>query len=669
MTSESKTPDQRWQGLGGEREPWRGIGGAKVDDVFGLHFPSSQPPQSQATRPRVQTQVYNRRSEPSMTACNQAILDDLAGGLSGVWLECGLDRGCRVLTAGDLDVALGGVDLSQVAVQLETNDPLALSAFLLALAKTRGVEPSSLRGGLGADPLHSLASTGHLPGGLRSALFELVAVARMGESAPGLRSALVSTQAYEAAGALPEDEIAWALASGLCYVRALCEDGFSPASAFAQIRFSTSISPRFFDGIAKLRALRWAWSKVQGAYGVDPEMALHAESSLRTRTRRDPHSNLLRATSESFAAIVGGADSHSCAPYDAVLESSTDDARRLARNIPLLLLAEGRLGEVQDPAGGSYFVEALTESYARSAWSAFQAIEAMGGMPKAVRQGLIARTIDSRGEAADARVRTRADSFIGASTFALSHEQPLTRDEPDWRAIEGDLGEDFGAGRAESRDAALARLADASSRRDGAGTAQAAADAVSLGVDAITLGSSIRGGEPKLYLSPLPTQRRAQPWEDTALALSAYARRHGRAPAALIAGFGSALSYKNQLAFADDVLRAGGMTPTILDCPEFDLAGDESANQTWLEAYAQNGAELVVIACAAEERDAIVDKVAPMFRAAGASVVGVVGALSSAASSGNSEDIVDFSWVAGDDVLTPLVDALSTLGVRSGGLL
>lgn len=657
MTRKSVSPKERWQALGGKHEPWRGVDGTAVDGVSGLHFETPQ----LSTRPRVQTSVFNRRAEPSMGACNQAIKNDLSGGLSNVWLECGLDRGCRLLTAGDLGVALDEVDLAKVAVQLETDNPLALSSFLLALAQERGVDLKSLRGGMGADPLHSLASAGKLSGGLRSGLFELTAVARLAESAPGMRSALVSTQAYEAAGALPQDEIAWALATGLCYVRALCDDGFSPESAFGQLRFSTTVSPRFFDGIAKLRALRWAWSKVQNAYGVDAKMALHAESSLRTRTRRDPHSNLLRATSESFAAIVGGADSHACAPYDAVLASSEDDARRLARNIPLLLLAEGRLGEVQDPAGGSHFMEALTEAYAREAWSAFQEIEAIGGMPGAVRQGLIARTIDSRREDASARVRNRADSYIGASTFALSHEQALERTEPDWRAIEGELGEDFGRGSPESRDAELARLADASTRRDSAAAATAAAKAVALGVDAITLGSSLRNGEPELYVSPLSTERRAQPWEDAALALSAYAHRHGRAPAALIAGFGTALSYKKPLAFADDILRAGGMTPTILDCPEFDVAGDVEANRKWLDAYAQNGAELVVVVCAGEERDAVVSKVVPWLRTAGAVVVGVVGV-------SQADEPVDFTWVAGEDVLTPLLEALRTLGVRPGGL-
>lgn len=657
MTQQSVSPKERWKALGGKNEPWRGVDGSVVDGVSGLHFETSQ----SSSRPRVETRVFNRRAEPSMGACNAAIKNDLSGGLSGIWLECGLERGCRLLTAGDLGVALDEVDLANVAIQIETDNPLALSSFLLALAKERGVDLKSLRGGMGADPLHSLASAGKLEGGLRSGLFELTAVARLTENAPGMRAALVSTQAYEAAGALPADEIAWALATGLCYVRALCDDGFSPEGAFRQLRFSTTVSPRFFDGIAKLRALRWAWSKVQRAYGVDAQMALHAESSLRTRTRRDPHSNLLRATSESFAAIVGGADSHACAPYDAVLASSEDDARRLSRNIPLLLLAEGRLGEVNDPAGGSYFLEALTEAYARGAWAAFQEIEAVGGMPNAVRQGLIARTIDSRRDDAEARVRSRADSFVGASTFALGHEEDLERTGPDWRAIEGELGEDFGRGSPESRDAELARLADASTRRDSTAAAAAAANAVKLGVDAITLGASLRNGEPELYVSPLSAERRAQPWEDAALALAGYARRHGRAPAALIAGFGAALSYKNALAFADDILRAGGMTPTILDCPTFDAAGDIGANEEWLEAYSQNGAELVVVVCAAGERDAVVSKVVPWLRSAGAIVVGVVGA-------GEVDEGVDFAWVAGDDVLAPLQSALRTLGVRPGGL-
>jgi methylmalonyl-CoA mutase len=202
----------------------------------------------------------------------------------------------------------------------------------------------------------------------------------------GLRAITVDGPAFHNLGANATWELAGSIAAAVAYLRLLTDAGISVAQALRQISFRLAADDDQFMTIAKMRAARQLWARVAEVVG-DPEggaAVLHAETSLPMMTQRDPWVNMLRGTVAAFGAGVGGADTVLVFPFDVAIPGgfpgmATSFARRMARNIQLLLLEESHVGRIFDPAGGSWFVEDLTEQLAQQAWQHFQSIEKHGG--------------------------------------------------------------------------------------------------------------------------------------------------------------------------------------------------------------------------------------------------------------------------------------------------
>jgi len=241
--------------------------------------------------------------------------------------------------------------------------------------------------------------------------------------------------AFEEKGASSAEEIGFALAAGIDYLGALTERGVDLASAARAIEFNFAVGANYFFQIAKLRAFRALWARAAECFGAAPEQArarIAARTSRWNKTVYDPHVNILRATAEAMSAIIGGADAVSVAPFDECYRAPDEASRRLARNTQLLLRHEVLLGRVADPAGGAYFVEALTDNLAREAWAKMQEIEAQGGFRKARAEGRIAQALDSSLAARKSAVEKRRRVFIGTNQFADPAEQALDRVDIGW---------------------------------------------------------------------------------------------------------------------------------------------------------------------------------------------------------------------------------------------
>jgi len=372
-------------------------------------------------------------SEPDVSRAAEAIRTDLDRGTWGVWLHLGEARGIRVPDAAAMQRLLAHAPLDKTAVHLEPEaEPLTAATHLLHTAEQTGVPRAALKGCLGVDPLGILARTGASPLGLDAALAQAAPlVTSLRASAPGLRVLLVSTRAYADAGATSVHELAWAIATGVEHLRGLERAGVSPEDSARSIQFALSVGGQFFPEIARLRAARLLWSKAVAACGASPEaqaMVLHARTASATKTQRDPWVNILRATAESFAAVVGGADSISTSPFDESLGTPDASARRLARNTQLILRDESSLNRVADPAGGSYYLEQLTQEIARAAWAELRRIESLGGMARALTEGDVARVLEETRAARDKAVRTRRLPIVGVSEFPHLGETPVSRE-------------------------------------------------------------------------------------------------------------------------------------------------------------------------------------------------------------------------------------------------
>lgn len=265
---------------------------------------------------------------------------------------------------------------------------------------------------------------------------ELSSLGRAGRLAAerfdGATAALVSTLAYHEAGADAAEELAIALATGACYLGALLEAGLAPERAAQQIALQPAVGRDTFVELCKLRAMRLCWRKVLAASGAAGAGAarVHAVCSRRTLTVRDPWVNMLRATTQVFAAVLGGADLITPSAFDELLGAPSALGRRVARNTGLVLREESLLGQVGDPAGGSYYFESLTDALARKAWARFQRIEQQGGISAVLQSGELAAQLKSGREKQLDRIARRRVPILGVSEFANLGETLPPRAEP-----------------------------------------------------------------------------------------------------------------------------------------------------------------------------------------------------------------------------------------------
>lgn len=377
--------------------------------------------------PDVPWDVRALHTDPDPKATRESVLLDLERGVTSVWLHVGEGA----VAANDLGEALADLllDLAPVAVTGLTDDETA-SAALRAVWADRKAGDDAVLGNLGHDPLGRLARTGQ-PQGQGDPYAGLVTAGRLClERHPGVRAGVVDTLAYHNAGAGDVEEVGCAIATGLAYLRSFEAAGVAPAFATRQLEFRIAATADQFLTIAKLRALRRLWARVTQVCGVpEPGRAArtHAVMSWRMTTRDDPWVNILRGTVACFGAAVGGADVVTLLPFDAVWGLPDVLARRIARNTQILVAEEAHGGRVTDPAGGSWYVEHLTDDLAIRAWDWVQAIEANGGMTAALSDGLVADRIETVAQRRRSRLADRSQPITGVSAFPNPNEAPLER--------------------------------------------------------------------------------------------------------------------------------------------------------------------------------------------------------------------------------------------------
>ncbi|MER5970609.1 methylmalonyl-CoA mutase subunit beta [Streptomyces sp. NPDC002055] len=366
--------------------------------------------------------VRQRHAQPDPKRSNEALLADLENGVTSVWLAVG-EAGIPV---DGLSQALEGVYLDLAPVVLDAGAEFAPAAEeLFRILAERGVPAGAALGGLGADPLGLVARTGSDTGlaGRVAAAADLAA--RCHRDHPGIRALAVDALPYHEAGGSAAEELGCALATGVAYLRDLTAAGLSVDAACGQLEFRFAATADQFLTIAKLRAARRLWARVAEVCGAAPAAAAqrqHAVTSAVMMTRRDPWVNMLRTTVACLGAGVGGADAVTVQPFDSALGLPDAFARRIARNTSSILLEESHLARVIDPAGGSWYVERLTDELAQAGWAWFQEIERAGGQAAALSSGLIAERLERTWQRRREDLAKRCEPITGVSEFPLLAE-------------------------------------------------------------------------------------------------------------------------------------------------------------------------------------------------------------------------------------------------------
>ncbi|GGH13630.1 methylmalonyl-CoA mutase [Alsobacter metallidurans] len=377
--------------------------------------------------------VLQRVDNPEVGQAHAQAMRDLEGGATGLQLVFagaqgahgfGLPDGSRETVAAALD----GVMLDAIHLEIDLSFACKdASEAIAALVEARGLQPSEVSIAFGYDPMGQMLMLGGLPvawpqlAGMFAGMTR--SLADRGFKGP---IAAADGRIVHAAGGSEAQELAYAMASALTYWRALEAGGFDLDAARGLIGFRLAADADQFLTIAKFRALRRLWARVEAASGLAPRpIRIHAETAWRMMTRRDPWVNLLRQTVAVFAAGVGGADSISVLPFTQALGLPDAFARRVARNTQLVLLEESNLARVADPAAGAGGLEALTDELCGAAWGLLQELEKAGGLPAALEAGLLQEKVAATRAEREKAAARRKDAITGVSEFPDVREKPV----------------------------------------------------------------------------------------------------------------------------------------------------------------------------------------------------------------------------------------------------
>jgi len=287
-----------------------------------------------------------------------------------------------------------------------------------------GLEAKDMSIEFGLDPISDMARAGGLPLPWPELAQRFLGTAKLLRD-HGFTASLarVDGRAVHEAGGSEAQELAFALATGIAYLRAFEGGGLSLDQARKSLSFVLVADADEFLTIAKFRAMRRLWARVEKACGVSAEpIELAAETAWRMTTRRDPYANMLRATLAAFSAGIGGADSIAVLPFTAAIGLPDAFARRVARNLQHVLIEESQLWRVADAAAGSGAFETLTDALARKAWELFQEIEREDGILDCLTRGKLQARIGAARATREREISRRQAPITGVSEFALLSE-------------------------------------------------------------------------------------------------------------------------------------------------------------------------------------------------------------------------------------------------------
>lgn len=347
-------------------------------------------------------------------------------------IKCVMERGANSLglhfvdecvNAATIQEMLAGIDLDKLEINLYARRDLTvqlIEATKEAL-KALGADLGKVRGSFGFNPFrHTLGA------GVRWSEWVETSVEVLKAAEPLTQFTCLSFQSVDLvnAGAYIYQEIGYALAAGADMLAKVSEkSGKSISEVAERIRFEMGIGSNYFMEIAKFRAIRWLWALIvrsndEKASDRATKAVIHAETSRWNKTIYDAYVNLLRSMTETMSATIAGVHSVTVNPFDKHYNpKGSDFSRRIARNQQLLLKEESHFDKVVDPAGGSYYIEHLTQAIAEQGWKLFLEVEEQGGFAKLANEGKVQEAVNASNEARHKAVATRRENLLGTNIF------------------------------------------------------------------------------------------------------------------------------------------------------------------------------------------------------------------------------------------------------------
>ena len=394
----------------------------RAENLEGIKFLGSQAgefPYVRGTRAHNRWRVHQTVSVVCPKEANAEALKILNAGVDSL----GFCIASEAFTAADLDTLLGEICIPAVQLTFCGQKTADVAELVLAKIEKEGIAKEDVRIAFCIDPLvKGLSTKGDFcsPNG-EKCFARIAELIRKTKEYKHIRVVTVSGQIFGNSGSTIVEELAFVLSAGHDYLVHLMDAGLTIEEAARKLRFSFSVSSNYFMEIAKFRAARMLWANIVKGYNPEKncacKMQIHAETSKWNQTVYDPYVNMLRGTTEAMSAAIGGVYSLEVTPFDASFENPTEFSKRIARNVELLLKHESHFDQVVDPAGGSYYIENLTQSIAAEAWKLFLEIEEKGGYTEAYKAGFIAERIKASAAAKDKNIATRRQILLGANQY------------------------------------------------------------------------------------------------------------------------------------------------------------------------------------------------------------------------------------------------------------
>lgn len=385
--------------------------------------------------------------------------------------------GVAIDTVEDMKVLFDQIPLDKMSVSMTMNGAvLPVLAFYIVAAKEQGVDKNLLAGTIQNDILKEfmVRNTYIYPPTpsmkIIADIFEYTS-----NNMPRFNSISISGYHMQEAGATPEIELAYTLADGLEYIKTGIASGMDIDSFAPRLSFFWAIGMDHFSEIAKMRAARMLWAKIVKQFNPKNPKSLalrtHCQTSGWSLTEQDPFNNVARTAIEAMAAALGGTQSLHTNALDEAIALPTDFSARIARNTQIYIQEETKITKTVDPWAGSAFVEKRTEEIANKAWELLQEVEELGGMTKAIEEGIPKMRIEEAAAKKQARIDSSQDTIVGVNKYQLAEEDPLQILEVDNAAVrESQIARinDLKANRNnEAVKEALARLTDCAKTGEG----------------------------------------------------------------------------------------------------------------------------------------------------------------------------------------------------------
>ncbi|MDR0654464.1 MAG: acyl-CoA mutase large subunit family protein [Synergistaceae bacterium] len=347
---------------------------------------------------------------------------ELEHGTTAITFRAGDDLapGTPVSSIEDVKTIIGGLDVKKYPFHVYTGASGDAIKHFFNAAKELGVNPADMSGCIGSDPIGAYLEAGNLPKDFAALVDELADAIKSARVTGHLRTVLLRGAVYHEGGANSAQEVAYVMANAIELISALQERGVDIDDFANSVRFEFELGSNFFMEIAKLRAARVVWARMAEEFSSDGESKranIFGRTSRFTKTVYDPYVNLLRNSTEAFSGVMGGLDGLTIGPFDEAIRPADEFSRRVARNASIMLREEFHLTRPIDPAGGSWYIESLTEELSAKIWEIIRDVQSKGGMLAAVKSGHIQKAVGETLQERFKKLSSRSDRAVGTNMY------------------------------------------------------------------------------------------------------------------------------------------------------------------------------------------------------------------------------------------------------------